>query len=120
MAGMAVFTACSNDDEMMMPAGVGEADGDVQEIVLQVANDGLVAKRGGRPLYSSEAAQDVDKVVLWAIAQDGTNAGKVVLKKEITWSDAGTYNGGDGKGTKKSIRLQDSEKLPVGKYKFVA
>ena len=120
MAGMAVFTACSNDDEMMMPAGVGEADGDVQEIVLQVANDGLVAKRGGRPLYSSEAAQDVDKVMLYAIAQNGTNAGKVVLKKEIDWSKAGMYSGGDGKGTKQSIRLQDSEKLPVGKYKFVA
>ena len=120
MAGMAVFTACSNDDEMMMPAGVGEANGDVQEIVLQVANDGLVAKRGGRPLYSSEAAQDVDKVVLYAIAQDGDDAGKVVLKKEISWSDAGTYSGGDGKGTKKSIRLQDGEKLDVGKYKLVA
>ena len=120
MAGMAVFTACSSDDEMVMPAGVGEANGDVQEIVLQVANDGLVAKRGGRPLYSSEAAQDVDKVVLYAIAQDGENAGKVVLKKEIDWSTAGTYSGGDGKGTKKSIRLQDNEKLDVGKYKFVA
>lgn len=120
MAGMAVFTACSSDDEMVMPAGVGEANGDVQEIVLQVANDGLVAKRGGRPLYSSEAAQDVDKVVLYAIAQDGVNAGKVVLKKEIDWSTAGTYSGGDGKGTKKSIRLQDNEKLDVGKYKFVA
>lgn len=34
MAGMAVFTACSSDDEMVMPAGVGEANGDVQEIVL--------------------------------------------------------------------------------------
>lgn len=120
MAGMAVFTACSSDDEMVMPAGVGEANGDGQEIVLQVANDGLVAKRGGRPLYSSEAAQDVDKVVLYAIAQDGVNAGKVVLKKEIDWSTAGTYSGGDGKGTKKSIRLQDNEKLDVGKYKFVA
>lgn len=120
MAGMAVFTACSSDDEMVMPAGVGEANGDGQEIVLQVANDGLVAKRGGRPLYSSEAAQDVDKVMLYAIAQDGENAGKVVLKKEISWSDAGTYSGGDGKGTKKSLRLQDGEKLPVGKYKFVA
>ena len=124
MAGMAVFTACSSDDEMVMPAGVGEADGDVQEIVLQVANDGLVAKRGGRPLYSSEAAQDVDEVWVYAIRRDAANTllqDKVVLAKKVTWTDAATYTDQDGDGTKKTVRLTgENEILPAGEYEFVA
>ena len=129
MAGMAVFTACSNDDEMMMPAGVGEADGDVQEIVLQVANeDGLVAKRGGRPLLSSAPDQCVDNVVIFCVKK-ASNEGddtqdKVVWKHTIeNWrSVSGPYsNTADGTGRSYTLTLKDELKLDeAGAYDFYA
>lgn len=116
MAGMAVFTACSSDDEMVMPAGVGEADGDVQEIVLQVANeDGLVAKRAGRPLFSSEAAQDVDFVKIYAYSTEDNRIAKVYTIEN--WQTVSSVVS-DGRVYK--LRLTGSNKLDVGSYKFVA
>lgn len=127
MAGMAFFTACSNDDEAVMPVQVAGED-EVQEFVLQVANDGdnMVAKRGGRPLNSSEAAQAVDKVVIYAIGVDGASANKVVKKFEVNnWDEVSmAYRdnnaGGEGEGRKYTLRLDAANKLPEGKYRFVA
>lgn len=127
MAGMAFFTACSNDDEVAVSTPA-PAEEEAQEIVLQVANDGdnMVGKRGGRPLYSSEAAQAVDKVVIYAIGVDGTSNNKVIKKFEVNnWDEVSmAYSdntaGGEGEGRKYTLRLSAGNKLPEGKYRFVA
>ena len=127
MAGMAFFTACSNDDEVAVSTPA-PAEEEAQEIVLQVANDGdnMVAKRGGRPLNSSEAAQAVDKVVIYAIGVEGTSNNKVIKKFEVNnWDEVSmAYSdnnaGGEGEGRKYTLRLDAANKLPEGKYRFVA
>ena len=62
VAGLFLFSACSNDEDITK--GI-DTDNSVQELVLKVASsgDGLVT-RAGRPLYSSAAAQNIDKVTL--------------------------------------------------------
>ena len=59
--GMFLFSACSNDGDPKDDPGPESGTG--QELILRVANtgDGLTTK-AGRPLYSSEATQTIDKV----------------------------------------------------------
>ena len=64
-AGIALFSACNNNSDEFTPSD----DNAAQQLVLQVASsgDGLTT-RAGRPLYSSEAGQMIDKI-------------KVIIKK---------------------------------------
>lgn len=73
--GTAVVSSCSKDEVVIdntpgveTPVAEGE-----QEIILQVANtgDGLET-RAGRPLFSSEAKQSIDKVKV-VIVQTSTS-----------------------------------------------
>lgn len=76
-AGMVMFSACSNDDDIVNNGGNGQDDAQIQSLVLQIASsgDGLTT-RAGRPLYSNEAAQDIQKVALYFVNDEN----KVVLK----------------------------------------
>lgn len=83
-AGVLLFSACKSED---VPAQGGNESANDQKLVLNLATGGNQASRAGRPLLSSAAGQDIDKLTLFFI--DGEN--KIALKKEI--SSAEWHNG---------------------------
>lgn len=83
-AGVLLFSACKSED---IPAQGGNESANDQKLVLNLATGGNQASRAGRPLLSSAAGQDIDKLTLFFI--DGEN--KIALKKEI--SSAEWHNG---------------------------
>lgn len=121
--GTAVVSSCSKDEVVIdntpgveTPVAEGE-----QEIILQVANtgDGLTT-RAGRPLFSSEAKQTIDKVKV--VIVDGN--GKVVSVKVFTnWSTdavSQVYTT-DGHGRKATWKLTGAERLAAdGTYRVYA
>lgn len=116
-AGMFLFSSCSNDDDAIN-GGNGNASTDFtgQELIMKVANggDGLTT-RAGRPLYSSEAAQTIDKVKLAIFKLDGQDAIESCLyvKEFDNWNDTGsesyggtTVDGSVDHGRFKSLNLK--------------
>lgn len=114
-AGMVMFSACSNDDDIVNNGGNGQDDAQVQSLVLQIASsgDGLTT-RAGRPLYSNEAAQDIQKVALYFVNDEN----KVVLKKLVDWNNAVDYT--DGKQLEISMKKENNQKLPDDTYTVYA
>lgn len=92
--GMFLFSACSNDGDPKDDLSQGSPVG--QELVLRVANtgDGLTTK-AGRPLYSSEAAQTIDKVkvAIFSLGASDAITGCVYDKEYAQWSDASSPSG---------------------------
>lgn len=83
-AGVLLFSACKSED---IPAQGGNESANDQKLVLNLATGGNQASRAGRPLLSSAAGQDIDKLTLFFIKEDGS----IALKKEI--SSAEWHNG---------------------------
>ncbi len=120
VAGM--FTSCSKDSENLGPDVIDNAK---QEIVLQVSNEGdaLTATRAGRPLFSEEAKQEIDNVLV-IITKDkakGENGYTVAHVQEITdWKTASLAYNTNGHGREMIITLKDKQgldkKLPEGSY----
>ena len=106
----AIFAACSNDDNPI-------ADQSAQEIKLFVSNtsDNQLATRGGRPLYGSEALQDVDSVVVYIYKEDD----KVVsyVKTIDNWERVATAS---ATGKTHSLKLTGQDRLKKGTYKLKA
>lgn len=100
-AGVLLFSACKSED---IPAQGGNESANDQKLVLNLATGGNQASRAGRPLLSSAAGQDIDKLTLFFI--DG--GGKIALKKEI--SSAEWHNGATAydKGMQIEISLKGS------------
>lgn len=100
-AGVLLFSACKSED---IPAQGGNESANDQKLVLNLATGGNQASRAGRPLLSSAAGQDIDKLTLFFI--DGE--GKIALKKEI--SSAEWHNGATAydKGMQIEISLKAS------------
>lgn len=100
-AGVLLFSACKSED---VPAQGGNESANDQKLVLNLATGGNQASRAGRPLLSSAAGQDIDKLTLFFI--DGEN--KIALKKEI--SSAEWHNGATAydKGMQIEISLKAS------------
>ena len=98
-AGVLLFSACKSED---VPAQGGNESANDQKLVL--ATGGNQASRAGRPLLSSAAGQDIDKLTLFFI--DGE--GNIALKKEI--SSAEWHNGATAydKGMQIEISLKGS------------
>lgn len=116
-AGSLLLGSCSSSDDDAQNNGA--QDNDVQQIVLQVANsgDGLTT-RAGRPLDSSEAAQDIQNVKV--IVCNGTD---VVYATTINdWEKASTLygNGNDAHGRETTITIPKSNHLAQGTYKVYA
>lgn len=118
------FSSCDNEVIYVQGDGNGQTE-DVQLITLQVDNggDGLTT-RAGRPLYSSEAKQTIDKVRLWICDNNASTAqGKVVLIKDFNdWMGAsGSASSSDyANGRQAELKLTGNDKLPNGKYKVYA
>lgn len=80
-AGMLLFSACSNEDDVINN-GNSSADFEGQELIMKVVNtgDGLTT-RAARPLYSSEAGQKIDKVKLAIFKLNGLAIESCVFEK---------------------------------------
>ncbi len=118
-AGVLLFSACKSED---IPAQGGNESASDQKLVLNLATGGNQASRAGRPLLSSAAGQDIDKLTLFFI--DGES--KIALKKEISsaeWHNGATaYN--KGMQIEISLKASNGEALdasPAGtKYTLYA
>lgn len=75
-AGVLLFSACKSED---IPAQGGNESANDQKLVLNLATGGNQASRAGRPLLSSAAGQDIDKLTLFFINEDGN----IALKKRF-------------------------------------
>lgn len=117
VAGLTMFSACSNDEDITK--GI-EADNSVQELVLKVASsgDGLVT-RAGRPLYSSAAAQNIEKVTLIIYDKTNPNAIKKVTSID-TWMTASSEYTTNGHGRQHTISFKGNDKLDAGTYSVFA
>lgn len=115
-AGMLLFTACSNEDDIT--TGNGNEDA-AQTFVLQVASSGDGMTRAGRPMLGSEAKQEIQNVKL--IICDGSNQVKFV--KDITgWntgSNSTAYTTG-GHGRQAIVEIPTADKLEEGTYTVYA
>ncbi len=88
LAGMFLLSACSNDNDMT-DVTVDEGTTSIT-LSLDSGGDGLNT-RSARPVGSSEAFNNVDKVIVRVFKADGTEV--TAAKKELTWT-AGPANPG--------------------------
>lgn len=117
-AGMVMFSACSNDDDVINGGNNGLNE-EVQQLVLQVASsgDGLQT-RAGRPLLSSEAKQTIENVKV--IICDGSGAIKYATKIDNWGTSGSTEYKTNGHGREKTIEIPKDKKLAAGKYTVYA
>lgn len=117
-AGMVMFSACSNDDDVINGGNNGLNE-EVQQLVLQVASsgDGLQT-RGGRPLLSSEAKQTIENVKVIICSKEN---GSVKYVRSFTdWQNESTKYNTNGHGHEKTIEIPKNEKLEPGQYTIYA
>ncbi len=116
LAAMSLFTvaSCSSDDDLQAGMSIGAGD-NVVTLALNPGGSGM-AVRGARPVTSSEAANNVDKVEvkLYRLVESNyslvseTENGQTIYEQDVTWSN----------GTKTAnIPLKH---LAQGSYKLVA
>lgn len=117
-AGMVLFSACSNDDDVINGGNNGLNE-EVQQLVLQVASsgDGLQT-RAGRPLLSSEAKQSIENVKVIICSKEN---GSVKYVTSFTdWQNESTPYSTNGHGHEKTIEIPQSKKLEAGQYTIYA
>lgn len=116
---LGTFTSCTQNE---MPEAGGDTAGTeesaVQRIGIQLAsdngNDGLA--RAGRPLYSNQPAQMVDKVAL-VICNDANQV--VVCKLVDDWETVSEVYETSGHGRKAVIELNEGERLPATSANYI-
>lgn len=115
--GLLTFSACSNDDafnEDETNVTAGETRN--VELTFNFSVNSGEQTRGGRPLYSSEALQQVNAMKVYVFKEE--SGGEYVYSEEINGSNFG-FNNSIAVGTEShSYTLTD--KLADGKYKFLA
>lgn len=115
--GLLTFSACSNDDafnEDETNVTAGETRN--VELTFNFSVNSGEQTRGGRPLYSSEALQQVNAMKVYVFKEEP--GGEYVYSEEINGSNFG-FNNITAVGTEShSYTLTD--KLTDGKYKFLA
>ena len=114
--GLLTFSACSNDDafnEDETNVTAGETRN--VELTFNFSVNSGEQTRGGRPLYSSEALQQVNAMKVYVFKESD---GDYVYSEEINGSNFG-FNNVTAQGTEShSYTLTD--KLADGTYKFLA
>lgn len=115
--GLLTFSACSNDDafnEDETNVTAGETRN--VELTFNFSVNSGEQTRGGRPLYSSEALQQVTAMKVYVFKASGDD---YVYSKEITDDDNFGFSNSTAQGTEShSYTLTD--KLTDGTYKFLA
>lgn len=124
--GTAVVSSCSKDEVVIdnTPGVETPAEDGVQELILNMnsAGDGLTT-RGGRPLYSSEAAQEIDKVVIKIIDRSGSGDTNDKVVRSITinnWQEVSKQYTVGGHGRMYTFKLSKEQKVPKGTYEIYA
>ena len=124
--GTAVVSSCSKDEVVIdnTPGVETPAEDGVQELILNMnsAGDGLTT-RGGRPLYSSEAAQEIDKVVIKIIDRTNSSSTENKIVRSITienWQEVSKQYTVGGHGRMYTFKLSKEQKVPVGTYEIYA
>lgn len=115
--GLLTFSACSNDDvfnEDETSVNAGETR-DVELAFNFSVNTGAQT-RGGRPLYSSEALQQVNAMKVYVFKKSDAN---FVYLEEITDEDNFGFNNSAANGTE-SHSYTLTQKLGDGTYKLLA
>ena len=116
--GLLTFSACSNDDafnEDETNVTAGETRN--VELTFNFSVNSGEQTRGGRPLYSSEALQQVNEMKVYLFKEAA--GGEFLYSKEITDDGNFGFNNSTAVGTEShSYTLTD--KLTDGKYKFLA
>lgn len=117
--GLLTFSACSNDDafnEDETNVTAGETRN--VELTFNFSVNSGEQTRGGRPLYSSEALQQVNAMKVYVFKASGESGDDYVYSEEINGNNFG-FNNITAQGTEShSYTLTD--KLTDGKYKFLA
>lgn len=115
--GLLTFSACSSDDafnEDETNVTAGETRN--VELTFNFSVNSGEQTRGGRPLYSSEALQQVNTMKVYVFKESGSD---YVYSKEITDDGNFGFSNSSEHGTEShSYTLTD--KLNDGKYKFLA
>lgn len=115
--GLLTFSACSNDDafnEDETNVTAGETRN--VELTFNFSVNSGEQTRGGRPLYSSQALQQVNAMKVYVFKESG---GEYVYSEEITDDGNFGFNNSTAAETEShSYTLTD--KLTDGKYKFLA
>ena len=109
---MTTFTACSNDDELTVTAPAEQAHPVTLNLDFNLSAGGL--KRAGRPLYSSQALQQVNSMTVYVFKE---NAGSYVYDNKvytIADFDNATAIGDEAHSMEIETALTD------GSYKFLA
>ena len=109
---MTTFTACSNDDEQTVTAPAEQAHPVTLNLDFNLSAGGL--KRAGRPLYSSQALQQVNSMTVYVFKE---NAGSYVYDNKvytIADFDNATAIGDEAHSMEIETALTD------GSYKFLA
>ena len=116
LAAMSLFTvaSCSSDDDLQAGMSIGAGD-NVVTLALNPGGSGM-AVRGARPVTSSEAANNVDKVVVKLYRNDGgsyslvneTENGQTIYEQDVTWTPV-----------TETVKIP-LEHLARGSYKLVA
>lgn len=121
--GTAVVSSCSKDEVVIdnTPGVETPAEDGVQELILNMnsAGDGLTS-RGGRPLYSSEAAQEIDKVVIKIIDKSGATNNVVRSITINNWQEVSKQYTVGGHGRMYTFKLTQDQKVPAGTYEIYA
>lgn len=115
--GLLTFSACSNDDafnEDETNVTAGETRN--VELTFNFSVNSGEQTRGGRPLYSSEALQQVNEMNVYVFKKSGDD---YVYSEEITDDGNFGFSNNSAQGTEShSYTLTD--KLADGTYKFLA
>lgn len=114
--GLLTFSACSNDDafnEDETNVTAGETRN--VELTFNFSVNSGEQTRGGRPLYSSEALQQVNAMKVYVFKESG---GEYVYSEEINGNNFG-FNNSSAQGTE-SHSYTLTNKLTDGTYKFLA
>lgn len=116
LAAMSLFTvaSCSSDDDLQAGMSIGAGE-NVVTLALNPGGSGM-AVRGARPVTSSEAANNVDKVVVKLYRNDGgnyslvneTENGQTIYEQDVTWTPE-----------TETVKIP-LEHLAQGSYKLVA
>lgn len=114
--GLLTFSACSNDDafnEDETNVTAGETRN--VELTFNFSVNSGEQTRGGRPLYSSEALQQVNAMKVYVFKKSGSD---YVYSEEIKGDNFGFNNSSEHGTESHSYTLTD--KLTDGTYKFLA
>lgn len=118
LATMAL-ASCSSNEVFDGGDGSQASSGQVIEIAVENAGSGLES-RSGRPLYSSEAAQDIDNVKVVIVNAEGKVAAEEMIENWMTSDKVIAYDDASGHGRKIRIELTGDDKIADGEYTVYA